>query len=471
MTSTAPTPVTPDPLARRRGWSLRTRLVVLATLGLAMGLAVGGAVLTIVLQVGLERASDAAARQTGQDVVQLIESDRLPDPVPAGGTTLVQVVDDQGRVLAASAGTDRLVPALSPDQTAAALAGPITVPGSQFGVLGPVRVVALAAGPATSPSTVVVGSPAGDIDDAVRVVRTLLIVGFLLLLALLAVVMWLFVGATLRPVETLRRGAEKITGTNSADTLPLPASADEIRRLAETLNDMLARLETSRRRQRAFVADAAHELRSPLTSLRVQLEVAAATGDDPDTADLSTEVDRLGGLVEDLLLLAKVDDGRPPPKLQVDPVELATEVAKRYAGARIPVRLRSSPSPDVEVDPGALRRVLANLLDNAVRYATSVVMLTVDPSGDGGTRLSVIDDGPGIAPDDRELVFERFTRLQHARDRDSGGSGLGLAIVRELITQQGGSVTLDDTESGGDPPGLTVRVQLPGVARGGDRPA
>jgi len=471
MTSPVPPYDHPDPPARRRGWSLRTRLVVLATLGLAVGLAVGGAVLTIVLQLGLERASDAAARQTGQDVVQMIESDRLPDPVPAGGTTLVQVIDDQGRVLAASAGTDRLVPAMTSDQIAAALAGPITVPGSQFGVLGPVRVVALSAGPATAPNTVVVGSPAGDIDDAVRVVRTLLIVGFLLLLALLAVVMWLFVGATLRPVETLRRGAEKITGGNSAGTLPLPDSADEIRRLAETLNDMLARLETSRRRQRAFVADAAHELRSPLTSLRVQLEVAAATGEDADTGDLLTEVDRLGGLVEDLLLLAKVDDGRPPPKMLVDPVELATEVTKRYAGARIPVELRASPAPAVEVDPGALRRVLANLLDNAVRYATATITLTVDPAeGGSGTRLSVVDDGPGIAPTDRELVFERFTRLQHARDRDSGGSGLGLAIVRELITQQGGSVTLDDTVPGGDPPGLTVRVLLPGAARRSDRP-
>ena len=261
-------------------------------------------------------------------------------------------------------------------------------------------------------------------------------------------------------VRTLRRGAEKITGGNSAGTLPLPDSADEIRRLAETLNDMLARLETSRRRQRAFVADAAHELRSPLTSLRVQLEVAAATGEDADTGDLLTEVDRLGGLVEDLLLLAKVDDGRPPPKMLVDPVELATEVTKRYAGARIPVELRASPAPAVEVDPGALRRVLANLLDNATRYATATITLTVDPA-DGGTRLSVVDDGPGIAPTDRELVFERFTRLQHARDRDSGGSGLGLAIVRELITQQGGSVTLDDTVPGGDPPCLLYTSPSP----------
>ena len=273
--------------------------MLLSTVGLAVGLAVGGVVLVVVLRLGLERASDEAVLQTAQEVVVLIDGDRLPDPIPAGGTTLVQVVDEQGRVLAASAGADRLVPALPADELAAAQGGPITMDGARFGVLGPVRVVALTADPqdGSGESTVVVAVPAGDIDDAVRVARTSLIVGFAVLLALLAAVAWRLVGATLRPVEALRAGAEKITGTGSTDTLPLPDSADEIRRLAETLNDMLGRLESSRRRQRAFVADAAHELRSPLTSLRTQLEVGVATGDDPDAADLLAEVradDRAG---------------------------------------------------------------------------------------------------------------------------------------------------------------------------------
>jgi signal transduction histidine kinase len=444
----------------RRGWSLRTRLVLLATVGLAIGLAVGGVGLTILLRSALERASDGEARQTAQDVVVLVDAGRLPDPVPAGGTTLVQVVDQQGRVLAASAGTDRLVPTVSADQLSAALAGPVTVPGAQFGVLGPVRVIALPAGSPTDPSTVVVGSPAGEIDDAVRVVRTVVIIGFVLLLVVLAVVLWLFVGATLRPVEALRAGAEKITGGNSNDTLPLPDSADEIRRLAETLNDMLARLEVSRRRQRAFVADAAHELRSPLTSLRTQLEVAAATGGEPDPEDLVAEVNRLTALVEDLLLLAKVDDGTPPPRQRFDIAELAAAMAKRYAAARVPVMVEAADTPAVEANTGAVTRVLANLLDNAVRYAATGVRMTVRSTG-GGAEVTVADDGPGIPAPDRERVFERFTRLQDARDRDSGGSGLGLAIVRELISQQGGAVTLADAVEGEDPPGLAVRVWFP----------
>jgi signal transduction histidine kinase len=435
-------------------------LVLLATVGLAIGLAVGGVGLTILLRSALERASDGEARQTAQDVVVLVDAGRLPDPVPAGGTTLVQVVDQQGRVLAASAGTDRLVPTVSADQLSAALAGPVTVPGAQFGVLGPVRVIALPAGSPTDPSTVVVGSPAGEIDDAVRVVRTVVIIGFVLLLVVLAVVLWLFVGATLRPVEALRAGAEKITGGNSNDTLPLPDSADEIRRLAETLNDMLARLEVSRRRQRAFVADAAHELRSPLTSLRTQLEVAAATGGEPDPEDLVAEVNRLTALVEDLLLLAKVDDGTPPPRQRFDIAELAAAMAKRYAAARVPVMVEAADTPAVEANTGAVTRVLANLLDNAVRYAATGVRMTVRSTG-GGAEVTVADDGPGIPAPDRERVFERFTRLQDARDRDSGGSGLGLAIVRELISQQGGAVTLADAVEGEDPPGLAVRVWFP----------
>ena len=218
----------------RRVLSLRVRLVLLGSAGLAIALIGGWRGAAVVLRGALERASDDAARKTAQEVVVLVDNDRLPDPVPSGGTTLVQVVDQQGRVLAASAGADRLVPALRPDELAAALAGPATVPGARFGVLGPVRVVALSAGSAAEPSTVLVAAPAGDIDDTVRVVRNALIVGFAVLLAVLVAVAWRLVGATLRPVEALRAGAEKITGSGSTDTLPLP---DSVRRDPSTGQD------------------------------------------------------------------------------------------------------------------------------------------------------------------------------------------------------------------------------------------
>ena len=439
--------------------------MVLSTVGLAIGLAVGGFVLTVVLRAGLERASDDASAQSAREVALLITTDRLPDPIPAGGTSLVQVVDPQGRVVAASAGADRLVPALPPDELSAALAGPVTVPGARFAVQGPVRVVALRADSPVPGTTVVVAAPAGDIDDAIRVARTALIGGFAVLLAVLAAVAWRLIGATLRPVEALRAGAEKITGTGSTDTLPLPNSADEIRRLAETLNGMLGRLASSRRRQRAFVADAAHELRSPLASLRTQLDVAIVTGDEPDPADLRAEVDRLTGLVDDLLVLARVDDAAPPPPEHLDLPELAIEVADRFAAARVPVTVTTTTTPGVRANRTAVTRALANVLDNAVRHAATAVTVSVGPAAAGGAQVVIADDGPGIPVADRERVFERFARLHSARDRDTGGSGLGLAIVRELIGQQDGTVTLTDAAPGVDPPGLRVRIWLPTATR------
>ena len=439
------------------------RLVLLSSAALAIGLAIGVVALTAVLRFGLERATDDAANRTADEVAALLDEGRLPDPIPVGGTTLVQVLDEQGRVLAASAGADRLVAALPPEQLTAALSGPQTVSGASFGVNGPMRVVAQRAGPSSSPGIVVVGVPAGDIDDAVRIARTALIVGYAVLLAALAAVAWRLVGATLRPVEALRAGAEKITGAGSNDTLPVPRSADEIRRLADTLNGMLDRLESSRRRQQAFVADAAHELRSPLASLRTQLDVAIVTGTEPDTADLLAEVDRLTELVDDLLLLARADDAAPPAREVVDLADLAQQVVARYADARLPVTFvrMGAGIVSVEANPTALARVLANIVANAVRYASTRVAVSVGSAAGGGAVLGVTDDGPGIPAADRARVFERFTRLHDARDRNTGGSGLGLAIVGELVRQQGGSVTLDDKSPGGDPPGLRVEVHLP----------
>jgi len=432
------------PTRPRRGFGLRGRLVLLTTAGLAVGLLVGGVVLTVVLRLGLERAADDAIQRTAQEVAGLIESDRLPDPIPAGGTTLVQVLDQQGRVLAASLGADRLVAALGPDQLQTALTGPNTLSGSDFGVQGTVRVAAHTATGPDGPSVVLVATPSSDIDDAVRVVRLSLIIGFAVLLAILAAAAWRLIGATLRPVESLRVGAERITGSSSAATLPLPNSTDEIRRLAETLNDMLDRLALSRSRQRQFVADAAHELRSPLASLHTQLDVAIATGSAPDNLDLLVEVQRLTGLVNDLLLLARVDDAAPPPRQQLDLANVAVGAVDRYAAQPIPVSVSMTGEVFVEANPAAVERILRNVLDNAVRHARTAVQVTIGPAGDTTARVVITDDGPGISADDREQVFQRFTRLQDARDRDSGGSGLGLAIVRELIEQQGGTVRLGD---------------------------
>jgi signal transduction histidine kinase len=222
---------------------------------------------------------------------------------------------------------------------------------------------------------------------------------------------------------------------------------------------MLDRLAASRARQRDFVADAAHELRSPLASMRTQLEVAQRLGEAPELSeDLLAEVHRLTGLVEDLLTLARADAELAPT---VEPESFAAdallrEVAGRYAGARVPVRVVGVAGPSVTGNREDLRRVLANLVDNAVRHASSRVELAAAAEAEH-ILVTVSDDGPGVAPEDRLRVFERFTRLDEARDRDVGGSGLGLAIVHELVRRTGGETRLSDADGGG----LRVEVRLP----------
>ncbi|MEU7848429.1 ATP-binding protein [Micromonospora parva] len=442
--------------------------MAIGVFGLTIGLAVGGVVLLGALGFVLHRTVDTEAFRTADAVALLAAEDALPDPLPvAGGQVRVQVVDEQGRIRAASIDADRLVPMVRPERLDRTDRQRLEVPAERVGLVGPVRVVAVPAGTAADPLTVLVARSMADVRHSIHVVRVILLVAFPLLVAVLAGVAWRVVGATLRPVEQLRRGAEEITGRAGAGRLPVPASADEIHRLAVTLNGMLDRLESARVRQRAFVSDAAHELRSPLTNIRTELEVAQRLADRTDwtavTANLLTDTDRLSRLVDDLLLLARLDE--TPPKRGTGPVELGallTDVAARY------------PSPPVRVTPPAdplwtigtveeLRRVLANLVDNAVRHADGSVVLAAEATGPdvGAYQLvTVTDDGPGIPVADRERVFDRFTRLDDGRARDDGGAGLGLAIVRELVRRAGGVITLTDAP---DQRGLRVCLLLPAL--------
>ncbi|MEU1606651.1 ATP-binding protein [Micromonospora matsumotoense] len=497
--------------------------MVLGVAGLSVGLALGGVVLLVALGWTLQRTVDEEAFRTADAVARLAGEDALPDPLPvAGGQLRVQVVDSAGRIRAASIDADRLVPMVRPDQLTGSGRQRTVVPGQRLGWEGPVRVVAVPAQSAGEPLTVLVGRSTVDIRHATQAARTVLLVAFPLLVGLLAVVAWRVVGATLRPVEALRSGAAEITGRDAADRLPVPASQDEIHRLAVTLNDMLDRLEAARARQRSFLADAAHELRSPLTNIRTELEVAQRLGARSDwpavAADLLADTERLGRLVDDLLLLARLDEqptprgGLPGEAGPVDLGGLLAELAARRpsppvvttAGAEplgvgspsvppvvgsvsVPSDVDGSSAPpaagSASVPPGVdgssappvvfvaaasgpvwtvgvpdeLRRVLGNLVDNAVRHARSRVVLAVEPAVDGAYHLvTVTDDGPGIPVADRDRVFRRFTRLDEGRARDAGGAGLGLAIVRELVRRGGGTVDLADAE-----PGLVVRLRLP----------
>jgi signal transduction histidine kinase len=243
--------------------------------------------------------------------------------------------------------------------------------------------------------------------------------------------------------------------------LPVPESRDEVHSLATTLNDMLARLEDAGARQRALVSDAAHELRSPLASIRLQLEVALGHPERQEWRETAEGVLedtlRLARLAEDLLALARLDErggagpGRQEP---VDLDDLVRQTADRYADARVAVTVDSPDPVMVSGDAMDLGRVLTNLIDNAVRHAASKVQVSLRPGA--VAIITVTDDGPGIPEADRERVFNRFTRLDTARSRDEGGAGLGLAIVRETVRAHGGTVHLEDAS-----PGLRAVVLLP----------
>jgi signal transduction histidine kinase len=439
-----------------RRLSLRARLMVIGVVGICVGLLVGALAFLAALGVVLQRSVDAEAEHAARDVAALVDAGELPQPVPVAGAERVQVVDASGRVRSASIDADRLVPMVDAAGRERLRAGErMFIDGERVGLTGPVRVVAVAAGPPDDPQTVLVARSMSDVLRGVGLLRTTLLVTLPLLVLVLALVAWRAIGAALRPVEALRLGAEGVSGTAR---LPVPDGGDEIHRLAVTLNGMLDRLEAGRARQREFVADAAHELRSPLANMRTQLEVAQHLGASADWAgvaeDLLADTARLARLVDDLLLLARADSSAGLER--AEPVELGgllRDVSARYPA----VTLAPVDGPVWTVgEPDGLRRVVSNVLDNAVRHASAKVTVSVAARA-GAAVVTVADDGPGIPVADRERVFERFTRLDDGRARDGGGAGLGLAIVRELVRRHGGSVQLTDAA----PAGLRVVIRLP----------
>ena len=338
---------------------------------------------------------------------------------------------------------------------AAQFGAAVPLPGARLGDADPYRVVAVAAGSTADRLTVLVAVPVADQQRTVALVRIAVVIGGVAATTASAALSLVVVGSALRPVEALRRGAAEISGSQESRRLPEPGTDDEIGRLATTLNDMLARLEASATRQRSFVADAAHELRSPLVNL-TGLEVALRHPQDADwratTADVLADVARMSRLVDDLLLLARLDEG-PHADRTLTTVDLH-EIASAAVGRQHVTVAGDSPAP-VRGDADALGRIVANLVDNAVRHARSHVCVETTSTA-ACTVLTVTDDGPGIAAEDRERAFERFARLDEGRGREDGGSGLGLAIVRDLVRAHDGTVEITDAN-----PGERVVVTLP----------
>lgn len=448
---------------RPRGLSLRAKTVLLAASAVTGVLVIGGLLLVVALRSALANGVGEAALQRAHDLAALAVRGSLPAELPAAGDdeALAQVVGPNGEVVAASegAGGDEALTLPRPPAGESAVYPPDALPGAADD--DDVRVAAVSVEGPRGLITVYVAASLDDVEDAVAAAAGLGLVGLPVLVLVLAAGTWVLVGRTLAPVAAMTSQAEAIGAANLEDRLPEPRSRDEVARLAGTLNGMLARLEGALRRQRRFVADAAHELRSPVASLRAQLETAQVSPSvdwSTVSADLLDETARLQDLAEQLLLLARLDDAGA--MLRRRPVDL-DDVADRAVGrlrGRADVHLDTTGVRPVQVegDPVLLERVLDNLLANAVRHARSRVVLTTTLEC-GAAVLAVDDDGPGIPTDQRERVLHPFTRLDDDRDRDTGGAGLGLAVARDVVTAHGGTIVVESSSLGG----ARVRVRLP----------
>lgn len=310
---------------------------------------------------------------------------------------------------------------------------------------------------------VVVGASLEHVKESTRAVTRILLFGIPGLLAIVMLTTWLLTGLALRPVESIRREVAAIKPQDLERRVRVPQTGDEIARLAVTMNEMLERLADSSVRQRRFISDASHELRSPLATIRHHAEVAVEHPEVTDLPELSstvlTEEERLETLVDDLLVLARADEHTLAHARQpIDLDDLVLEEAARLrATSNLRIDTTKITAAKIEGDTDSLRRALRNVADNAMRHARTRIAFEVSSEG-GIAKVVVLDDGAGIPKEDRMRIFERFTRLGEARDRDSGGSGLGLSIVSEIMTAHDGSVTV------GDGPGARFELRLPAVA-------
>lgn len=422
---------------------VRFRVTLAATLVTLLAALIGAALFLGLLHENLEQALLTSARQQADTVQARLQAGGTPQQAVLSGKDdlFIQILDPAGAVIA----TDH--PGVTePLRTTPGSAEGVVVPGLEDSF----AVIARTAG---TGDLIVVGLAEEQVTRAVGTATMLLAIGVPISTAVVGAVVWLSVGRALRPVESMREQAAAITPDDLHRRLPVPPGDDEIPRLANTLNQMLDRIESSQRLQRQFVSDASHELRSPLATIRQMSEVARRHPTHttvPELADsVLAEEHHMESVVEALLTLARLDDGRTSRARLLDLDALAVaEVARVRTGNGPQIDITGVHPAQVSGDPVLLSQVVGNLLSNALRHARRVVRLTCLDEPDRVV-LVVEDDGAGIPEADRERIFERFTRLDEARSRDQGGSGLGLAIVDQVMTAHDGRVQVSDGDLGG----------------------
>ncbi len=451
--------------AVERWGSVRVRTTALTVIVVGAALIVAGVAMVVLLRHKLTANTGSAARRQAQSMVEefsktndgliklpAVEKELIEDVnEDVDEEEFIQVVDETGSVLVSSDNVsveDTIMKAGVTRQEIADIRPYLK------GEDGPFLAVAVTAATTDGDIEVVAGRSLEPVVESVRAVTVLLLGGIPLLLLVVGSVSMRVVGRSLAPVEAMRDEVERISSRDLHRRVPQPEGGDEISRLAATMNGMLARLERSQARQRRFVSDASHELRSPVATIRQHAEVALAH---PEVSKLEELADivlhenaRLQSLVEDLLLLSHADEGTLQLREQaVDVDDLVFEEAQRLrATTQLRVRTSRVSAGRVSGDREQLNRLIRNLSDNAARHARGIVEFSLR-DGDGSVLLTVDDDGRGVAPSERERVFERFVRLEEGRDRDSGGTGLGLAIVAEIASAHRAGVAVADSPMGG----------------------
>jgi heavy metal sensor kinase len=439
---------------------LRLRLTVVFSVAMALALFAGGLLLYGHMANSLDQGLNDGLRARVTDVSALIsQADQGLAQSPANGLPgssngVAQVLDARGAIVDQSPGLPAGVPLLQADQLAQARSGPLIVPRAQVGGEW-LRMLATPVSAQGRQLVIVVGAPLDVRDNALAELRQALLVGGPMALALVAFVGYLVAGAALRPVERMRARAALISANRPSERLPVPRSRDELGRLGETLNEMLGRLEVALEHERSFISNASHELRTPLTHLQAEVELALESPrSKAELLDalraIGHDTDRLAQLAQDLLVLARVDHGALPVRLEATDLDDALRtVALRFE------RRAGDADRTIETDGAGLRwpvdrlrleQAVANLIENALRHGAGPIRVVALRRGDL-VELHVTDEGRGFPTDFLPRAFERFSRADESRGR--GGAGLGLALVQALAAAHGGAASAANRPEGG----------------------
>jgi two-component system, OmpR family, sensor kinase len=438
---------------------IRARLTLAFAAAMALVLTATGAFVYLRMKDELETTVDSGLRSRGDDVAALAnEGFTRPghSPLTERGENLAQIVSPDGHVLDGTPGY-RTRSLLTAAELRRARGGTTFVERRHVpGVDAPVRLLATPARTDRGRVVAVVGALLDDRDEALHRLLVALLIGGPVALLLASLAGYGVAAAALRPVESMRREAEEVSVSEPGRRLPVPAAHDEIGRLGVTLNDMLARLEAAFERERGFVSDASHELRTPLSILRTELELALRRGRTEEElraalGSAAEETDRLSQLAEDLLVLARSDQGELSLRTEeVATGELLERASRRYerraAGAGRTIDVRPDGDLRVLADQPRIEQALANLVENALRHGGGDVVLFAEER-DGAVELHVRDQGGGFPDDFLPSAFERFSRADPARQR--GGAGLGLAIVAAIASAHGGEAAARNRPEGG----------------------